>query len=84
MTLEEKIEIYKKTGATRKVALLEKERDFLSAPAAANPSERGDKNIPSDELIHEMHSKGMDYKEITEITGVKCPWFAIKRHEKTL
>ena len=90
--LDELIALYKKTEAHRKIELLQRELApqlsplsiDLSVPSESGGSERGDKNIPTDEVIYEMHEGGMDYKEIEAHTGVKCPWFAIKRHARTL
>ncbi len=91
------IPIYEATNATRKVKLLQEELDaltgkseqefkaFVSDPASTEGSpEKGDKNIPSDKLLYEMAEAGRTNKEITEITGVKRPWFAVQRYKKSL
>lgn len=72
--IKAQIAIHEASGATRKVQELKK---FLSKPAVTTD---GDKNEIHPSALYELHEKGFTWAEITKGTGVKTPWFIVKKY----
>ncbi len=85
--IEAEIEIHKRTGAHRKVALLE-ERLSAVCGSVQSVGESETAKIDTEVVAGEEAAyylkinTDLSWKEITEKTGVKTPWLKVKKFAK--